>query len=628
MKRSAALPSPICKALAVALASTFVTTALAQNAPGGQTNPKPQPSWLKKGGPLPPPPPPPPPPPDPAAEAEAKAKADARKHFEQGLALFDAGSMEAALPEFLTSLSIYPTRAAKKNAALCLRRLNRFDEAFDMNEELLAFPGVTEEEKQLATHEIAELRPLVGDLVVEGVPDGATISIDGKPRGTTPLKGPIHVPVGERTVRIFKAGFETLEARLQVVGGKTAKLPAVLSRLELAGWLQVDEASGYSMDVLLDGAAVGKTPWRGLVASGDHLVSLRGDKRLGTQPARIEVRPSLITPILLIAEELPSVLRVETKTKDADISVDGVRVGRGAWEGPVRAGAHRIEVTANGFVREERRVDLESGKREAVAVALEPVPPPLGFWADKRFFGELGATFAIAPTFGGSLDGTCTGPCAASLGLGGGGALRFGLEIQRKWLIGVELGGLFARRTFTDRPDADVHVFGNIAANKGLTDDVLSLQGAHVGASVARTVGERFPITFRLGAGGFFGSAQDDRSGDYKTTARDVPDPTSTTGIRRKDSVPYTVDRVTETQAMLGAYVAPEIRAGMRISDKLDVAVSVSALVLFVPEPPSWVPEQGYVQASTDGQGKYDSDTLTGAVIFTVSPGLVATYRF
>ena len=98
MKRSAALPSLLHKTLAVALASTFVTAALAQNAPAGQTKPgaaKPSstgtPSWMKKGGPLPPPPAPPAPPPDPAADAEAKAKVDARKHFELGLALFDAG---------------------------------------------------------------------------------------------------------------------------------------------------------------------------------------------------------------------------------------------------------------------------------------------------------------------------------------------------------------------------------------------------------------------------------------------------------------------------------------------------------------------------------------------------------
>ncbi len=626
MKRWQAHPSPISAlstGLAVALALTSVTaTAVAQNAPDGQT--KPTPSWLKKGGPV---AAPTPPPPDPAAEAEAKAKEEARKHFAQGLALFDAGSMEAALPEFLQSIAVYPTRAAKKNAALCLRKLGRFDEAFDMNEELLAFPGVTEEEKQVASREITELRPLVGDLVIEGVPDGATISIDGKPRGTTPLKGPLHIPVGARTVRIFKAGFETLEARLNIVGGKKTSLPAVLSRLELAGWLQVDEASGYSMDVLIDGAAVGKTPWRGLVASGDHLVSLRGDKRLGTQPARVEVRPSLITPILLIAEELASVLRVEAKTKNADISVDGVRLGRGTWEGPVRAGSHRIEITATGFVTEERRVELGSGKREAVAVALEPVPPPSGFWVDKRLFGEIGGTFNLAPTFGGTVDSNCTGSCVASLGLGGGGTLRLGIEIQRKWSVGLELGGLFMGRTITDRADS-VYVVGITPANAGSTDDAISLQGGHLGASVARTVGERFPVTFRLGAGGFFGSVQDDRSGDYKTTLRDVPDPTDPTQTIEKRSVGYTVERVSQTQAALGAYLAPEIRAGLRVSQRLDVALSVGALVLFLPKRPAWVPDQGYVQAGTDGQGKYDRDTLTGSVILTVSPGLVATYRF
>src|SRR5262245_34778304 len=54
---------------------------------------------------------------------------EALAHFEKGKALYKADSPAAALAEFLESRRLYPTRNATNNAALCLVRLQRFDEA-------------------------------------------------------------------------------------------------------------------------------------------------------------------------------------------------------------------------------------------------------------------------------------------------------------------------------------------------------------------------------------------------------------------------------------------------------------------------------------------------------------------
>src|SRR5688500_13447169 len=65
---------------------------------------------------------------------ETRRIEDARAHFEAGVALFDEQAWDAALAEFLTSRARYPTRKNTKNAAICLRKLHRFDEALDMLE--------------------------------------------------------------------------------------------------------------------------------------------------------------------------------------------------------------------------------------------------------------------------------------------------------------------------------------------------------------------------------------------------------------------------------------------------------------------------------------------------------------
>lgn len=592
-----------------ALVALFVTAPVMAQPKGAGKGEKPKPAAET-----------PPPPLDPAAQAEATAKEEARKHFDQGLALFDRGSLEAALPEFEKSISIYPTRAAIKNAALCLRRLNRFAEAVDMNERLLAFAGVSDEEKAIANAELAQLRPVVGNIVIDGVQPGATVTIDNKPIGTTPLKGPLHVPVGTRVVRILKAGFETFEKRVEAVGGKEVTVRAVLAPLELSGWLQVDEASGYSVDVILDGEVVGKTPWRGLIATGDHLVVLRGDKRQGTQPARVEVRQSQVTNMLVIVEELGSDLRIESKVKNGDIYLDGVYVGKDTWEGFVRTGSHRVEIGGDGFVKEERRIEVAPGKREVLSFGPS-VEAPRTFWEENPPFIEAGGAFAIGSSFGGIADECGTG-CSPSPVMGGMGTIRGGLSIRSRWSVGFDLGFLYAQQTINNRT-ATISPIGIGSYESNAVTDELWTRGFTAGVGVGVKFGDRFPVGFRLGVGGFFGSFTDVRTGDFQTKGppQQAAQPANFT------PVPYTVE-AGQSFTMTAFYVMPEVRAGVRIRKNLDIHLSLGGILLVMPNAPKWVPEDAIVQAGNDGWAQFEKEALASRVQFVGTPALLVNYRF
>jgi PEGA domain len=567
-------------------------------------------------------PPPAPPPLDPAAQAEQTAKEEARKHFDQGLALFDRGSPDAALPEFEKSISIYPTRAAIKNAALCLRRLNRFAEAVDMNERLLAFPNVSEEEKGIANAELAQLRPVVGNIIIDGVQSGATVAIDNKPVGTTPLSGALHVPVGTRVVRILKAGFETFEQRVEAVGGKEVTVRAVLAPLELSGWLQVDEASGYSVDVVLDGVVVGKTPWRGLIATGEHVVVLRGDKRQGTQPARIEVRQSQVTNMLVIAEELASDLKVKSELPGGEIRIDGVLVGRDKWEGLVRSGSHRIEIGGNGYAMAERRIEIAAGKTETVSFA-PTVEKPQTFWEENPAFIEVGGAFVIGPPFG-RIAQDCVAPCSVTNVMGGGAIVRGGVTIRKRLILGFDLGFLRSQQTVTNR-GISITPIGLDETQSTSDSDAFVKQGLTAGVAVGAQFGERFPVGFRLGVGGFFGVFDDTRTGTFKTQPRrdDI------------DPVPYTVS-TTQSTPMTAFYVMPEIRAGVRVKKNLDIMLSVGGTLLVALDSLKWNPEDSPVYTGDletgvirDGFAKFeDKETLADRVQFLGAAGLLVNYRF
>jgi hypothetical protein len=324
-------------------------------------------------------------------ESEAR-QADAKKLFEKGLASFEKEAWDAALADFLRSRKAWPSRAATKYAASCLRALRRFDEALELFEELGTFPNLSAADQKFADDGALEMTGKLGTLEVRGGEPGASLLVDGRFRGTLPLPAPLRVAAGPHEIGAFKEGLDPYAATVEVAPRQRAT--AELRSLATGGRLKVAEQRGRPLDVLVDGVSVGKTPWEGPVSVGDHLVALRGrvdldaacaagedataaakrkklgEVDLGTQPVSVPIKLHETTKLTLTAEELDTTLRVEPMPGGASVAIDSVVVGRGAWEGRLRVGEHKIEVIAAGFVTDVRRVRLEPRKRVVVPVEL------------------------------------------------------------------------------------------------------------------------------------------------------------------------------------------------------------------------------------------------------------------
>jgi hypothetical protein len=358
-------------------------------------------------------------------DVEAR-RADAKASFEKGNVLLKQEAWDAALAEFGRSRASYPTRAATKNAAICLSSLRRFDEALDMFEEVLKFSNLPDDERQIVERTLKELQDRVGTLKVEGGEPGASIVIDGRYRGTLPLPGAVRVAAGSHEISAFKEGLDPFGATIEV-GAKQAAVVQLRS-LSTGGRLRVTEQQGRPMDVVVDGTVMGKTPWEGPLRIGEHLVTLRGsvnldaipecapgedsaapgkkaalrgNVELGTQPVSVPIRLREVTKLTLTAEALDTSLRVEPTPGGARVSIDSVVVGQGAWEGRLRVGEHKVEVSADGFLPEIRTVKLERQKRQVVTIGLERDRSASGF-----------------RTMRGVAAGTAFGVGALGLGLG------------------------------------------------------------------------------------------------------------------------------------------------------------------------------------------------------------------
>ncbi|WP_437672059.1 PEGA domain-containing protein [Sorangium sp. So ce131] len=453
-----------------------------------------------------------------------------------------------------------------------------------------------------------------GELEIRGGEPGALVTIDGRGRGELPSP-PLRVAPGVRAVRIYKRGFALFEELVDVEGGRLATLEARMTELQQAGTLKIVEPRGRRADVVIDSAIVGATPWEGPLAPGSHTVILRGDGNTGTEPVAALVRENEVTSLTLAVEELGAELRVEPTPPGAMVAVDGVILGRGAWSGGLRPGAHEIEVGLDGWVRRRARTSLAHGEARTLPVALSRDPDAArGGRRETQTQLELRAGPAVTPSFGGGVAGACSGACDAGLGVGLQAGLRLTYQLPSALVYGVELGALHLGQRVAGRPTSATP--RDLPPNPGLADDDLALTAVLFGASTGLRLGEQRPISLNLGLGGLVGSVSAARRGTFRTVPR--PDHDS--------ADPYEVD-VSQGHLALSLYAAPEVRAGLMLGERLEVSVGVQAMLLFMITQATWDPGRSTVTAAGDGAATFPADRLTGRTLLTFTPSLALRYR-
>lgn len=566
-------------------------------------------------------PPPPPAPPGPAGEAPRPAvpdeskKAEARAHFDKGLSLLQQDALAAALAEFLISRELYPTRTGTYNAGVALRKLNRYDEALDMFETLLReFPNMPPEARTETQKQVADLRELVGTIDVKGAEPGAAIVVGGQSKGEYPLLNPLRVSAGSHVVRLVKEGFEPFETNVDVAGGQAASVTAKMKPLAASGRLKITERTGKVLEVVVDTAPVGFTPWEGRQPVGTHTVQLRSKGRMGTQPASIVVKNGEVAALALTAEELDAAVHVDAKPTGAVIAIDSVSVGAGTWHGWLKSGAHKIEIGAPGFLPVVRQVQLTRGAREVVNVQLERDPDSPLWKKPARWAFDVSLGVSLMPSFGGDVAGKCSGDCAAPMALGGLGLFHAAYELGSGLGFGLSLGYLISAQSVEGRstqlvPYAGAN--GKPGPQSGTADDSLRLSSFLGGANIHYRFGDKVPVLFRLGVGAAVGRMRDERKGTFKQTGGKT----------------YDTFAVADVQTAAYMYFDPEARVGIRLGKNSDLSLGVQVLMLLALSQPKWN-ETIEVGAGADGIGRYRPEAMMGQFVFGVIPTVGYRYDF
>jgi hypothetical protein len=262
-----------------------------------------------------------------------------------------------------------------------------------------------------------------------------------------------------------------------------------------------------------------------------------------------------------------------------------------------------------------RDATLTRDEQVVVSVALQR-DPRSPFWRKpprpSHAVIEIDGAVPLVPSFGGDVAGGCAGGCSVAPGFGGYGVIRAGYELGSGFGFGASLGYLYAQQGVSGRAAA-LQPVGLPKTDPGTLTDSLAIREAGLaGLWAGYSVGERFVFHGRLGAGALLASFGDTRTGTFTPQ---LPGPRYTLGpLLAAGFTPF-------------VYAAPEVRAGLRFGEHVELSVGVEALVLVALSQPSWDSTR-QLNAGADGIGTLPAEKLVGRAVFMVAPGIGARYDF
>ena len=165
----------------------------------------------------------------PAPDAPAAAAAapvddvttQAREHFTQATKLYKDGDFDAALVQFERAYELKPNYRVLYNIGQTYFQLRQYVEARDAMTRYLKEGGdQIEAERQAAVNkDLADLQRRLAKVTIKVNVGGATVLVDGKNVGTTPLAEPVVVSEGLRSISVEAPNRGVLQRQLQVAGG-------------------------------------------------------------------------------------------------------------------------------------------------------------------------------------------------------------------------------------------------------------------------------------------------------------------------------------------------------------------------------------------------------------------------
>jgi hypothetical protein len=193
------------------------------------------------------------PPVDAANPTAAFQQAEARTHFRTGVEHYQAGRFAEAIAEFQTAHRLFASPTILFNLAQAYR---------------------SDGQLSLSITTIREIETSRAVLSFEVEPSGVSVTLDGRPLGTTPLPRGVEVLPGPHEIALSLALHEPLTQTINVHAHERRLYQANLHPVERNSRIQVTVVPAEA-EITLDGAPAGRGSLDERVRPGDHQLTFQ-----------------------------------------------------------------------------------------------------------------------------------------------------------------------------------------------------------------------------------------------------------------------------------------------------------------------------------------------------------------
>ena len=189
------------------------------------------------------------------------------------------------------------------------------------------------------------LTPNWSGVSISSIPAGASVKVDGRPLGKTPIE--VELAAGAHDIEISADRYKTWRSRLEVGAGQPVALPEV--RLEPADGRLAIRSRPTGASALVDGRYVGQTPVEVDVAPGkEHEVRL---SKSGYEAAsqKVTVVSGEVKALETALPALEGVVHFKVEPADAELLINGAVRGKVPAELRLAAVEQVVEIRKEGF---------------------------------------------------------------------------------------------------------------------------------------------------------------------------------------------------------------------------------------------------------------------------------------
>lgn len=213
------------------------------------------------------------------------------------------------------------------------------------------------------------LSPLWAEISIGSRPAGASVMLDGKEFGETPLRA--EVLEGTYQLALEREGFDSISTTLHVIANQSQELPEFIL-VESDGLLSV-ETTPAGASVTVAGQFRGRTPIEiSLAPRKDHAlkISKAGYESIARQ---VKVDPATSEKLALTLSPRYGTVFITSLPVDAELYVDGRLHGPATGRFKLTTRAHRLEVRKTGYQSFSTTLTPRAGVGQEISVTLKTI---------------------------------------------------------------------------------------------------------------------------------------------------------------------------------------------------------------------------------------------------------------